>query len=129
MAELELVVGFNILRFDYHVLQPYLPEDWRPPPTLDILQEVYHTLGYRRSLAHLAEVTLGAAKSADGLQALRWWRQGRLEELAAYCRQDVILTRGLYHYGSMTGHLLYRDDDGQKMEVPVDFGNWQPDAI
>ena len=41
----------------------------------------------------------------------------------------MILTRGLYHYGSMTGHLLYRDDDGQKMEVPVDFGNWQPDAI
>jgi DEAD/DEAH box helicase domain-containing protein len=123
LAGLELVVGFNLLRFDYQVLSPYLPAGWRRPVTLDILEQVHHSLGYRRSLAHLATETLGATKSADGLQALRWWRQGRREEVAAYCRQDVALTRDLYLYGRENGYLLYRDPEGRKMQVPVDFVN------
>lgn len=123
LAGLELVVGFNLLRFDYRVLSPYLPAEWRWPATLDILDQVHHSLGYRRSLAQLAGETLGAAKSADGLTALRWWRQGRREELAAYCRQDVALTRDLYLYGRENGRLIYRDGEGQRMEVPVDFVN------
>jgi hypothetical protein len=123
LADLELVVGFNLLRFDYQVLLPYLPGGWQWPRTLDILDQVHQCLGYRRSLAHLAEETLGATKSADGLTALRWWRQGRHEEVAAYCRQDVALTRDLYLYGRQKGFLLYRDGEGQRMEVPVDFVN------
>ncbi|MDJ0782866.1 MAG: DEAD/DEAH box helicase [Desulfosarcinaceae bacterium] len=118
---LDLVVGFNLLRFDYRVLRPYLPDGWRPWATLDILEQVRQRLGYRRSLAHLAQETLNSAKTGDGLQALRWWRQGRLAELADYCRRDVALTHDLYRYGRRHGHLIYRDPEGQRMEVPVDF--------
>ena len=25
---------------------------------------------------------------ADGLQALRWWKEGKMDEIAAYCRMD-----------------------------------------
>jgi DEAD/DEAH box helicase domain-containing protein len=121
MADLDLVIGFNLLDFDYRVLRPYLPTDWRPPKTLDILAEVQSSLGYRRSLAHLARETLGTAKTADGLTALRWWREGHLDQLAEYCRRDVALTRDLYCFGLREGHLLYRDPEGRKMEVPVDF--------
>ncbi|MEJ2639408.1 MAG: ribonuclease H-like domain-containing protein [Desulfosarcinaceae bacterium] len=128
LASLELVVGFNLLRFDYQVMAPYLPAGWQWPATLDILQQVHHSLGYRRSLAHLATETLGATKSADGLAALRWWRQGRREAVAAYCRQDVALTRDLYLYGRENGHLIYRDGEGLRMEVPVDFVN-QPETL
>jgi DEAD/DEAH box helicase domain-containing protein len=123
MARLDLVVGFNLLHFDYHVLKPYLPTAWQPPATLDILDEVHRTLGYRRSLAHLAGETLGAAKTADGLQALRWWHAGRYAELAAYCRQDVAITRDLYRFGCKHGYLLYRDAEDRQMQVPVDFVN------
>jgi DEAD/DEAH box helicase domain-containing protein len=122
MAALDLMVGFNLLRFDYRVLTPYLPGDWHQPKTLDILAEVQRTLGYRRSLTHLALETLGVAKSGDGLAALRWWREGRLDKLADYCRRDVALTRALYDFGRRAGYLVYRDVEGRRMEVPVDFG-------
>lgn len=121
LARLDLVVGFNLLHFDYNVLKPYLPTAWQAPVTLDILDEVHRALGYRRSLAHLAGETLGAAKTADGLQALRWWREGRHAELAAYCRQDVVVTRDLYRFGCENGYLLYRDTGDRQMQVPVDF--------
>ena len=86
----DCVIGFNIKRFDYKVLTGYTDFDFKRLPTLDILEEVHHHLGYRLSLDHLARVTLGAKKSADGLQALKWWKQKRMRELLDYCRQDVV---------------------------------------
>ena len=68
--KLDLVVGFNIKRFDYRVLQPYTKIRLAEVPTLDILEEVNTVLGHRLSLNHLAEKTLGESKSGDGLLAL-----------------------------------------------------------
>jgi DEAD/DEAH box helicase domain-containing protein len=122
LEELELVVGFNLLRFDYRVLGAYTTADLARLPTLDIWQEVYRHLGFRLSLDALAGATLGAAKSADGLQAVAWWRQGRLEELAAYCRQDVEITLGLFRHGQEKGHLLYRrKGEDTRLRIPVDW--------
>ena len=69
----------------------------------------------------LAQATLGAPKSADGLQAVRWWRQGRLEELERYCRRDVELTRDLFRFGQEKGYLLYQRKEGPTLRVPVDW--------
>ncbi len=82
LRSLELVVGFNIKRFDYRVLSGYVNLSYASIPTLDILENVYNHLGYRISLEHLARVNLGSPKSADGLQALRWWKEGKIEEVA-----------------------------------------------
>jgi hypothetical protein len=96
IQQLDRVVGFNIKRFDYRVLSAYTRLDFSQIPTLDILEKVKDQLGYRLSLDHLASVTLNAGKTADGLDALRWWREGKMAKILEYCRSDVAITRDLY---------------------------------
>jgi DEAD/DEAH box helicase domain-containing protein len=117
----DLVVGFNIKRFDYQVLKGYTDFDFAKLANLDILEEVKKHLGFRLSLDHLASATLGAGKSADGLQALRWWQQGKILEIIAYCRKDVELTRDLYRYGAQNKYLLYTSKDQQTLRIPVEW--------
>ena len=121
LRQAERVVGFNIKRFDYRVLSGYSDFDFFSLPTLDLLANIHERLGYRLSLQRLATATLGAKKTADGLQALRWWRQGRIDEIVAYCREDVRLTRDLYRHGRDKGYLLFDNKAGQRVRVPVDF--------
>lgn len=121
LVEFDLVVGFNILRFDYAVLGGLSRFDFASLPTLDILGSVHQSLGYRLSLDHLARETLGAAKSASGTQALAWWKEGRTDEIIAYCRQDVAVTRDLFLFGLRHGHLLFRNKAGKPVRVPVDW--------
>ncbi|WP_300719000.1 DEAD/DEAH box helicase [uncultured Desulfovibrio sp.] len=121
MRAARLVVGFNSFRFDYAVLAPFAPFDLRALPGLDLLRRVQDSLKYRVSLDNLGQATLGEPKSADGLQALRWWREGRLDDIAAYCRKDVDLTRRLYLFGLEHGWLLFTNKAGQRVRVPVDL--------
>jgi DEAD/DEAH box helicase domain-containing protein len=84
-----------------------------------MLRHVHLVLGFRLSLQTLAEGTLGVGKSADGLQAVRWFRQGELEKVIEYCRRDVEITRELYEFGREHGHVLYWDRTGQMRKVHV----------
>jgi len=115
----DLVIGFNIKRFDYQVLKGYTDFDFMKLANLDILEAVKNQLGFRLSLDRLASATLGAGKTADGLQALEWWRQGKILEIIKYCRQDVKITRDLYRYGKYKGHLLYVDKSRESLRIPV----------
>ena len=121
LRQLDLVVGFNILRFDYAVLKGYSTFDFHSLPTLDLLAEVHTRLGYRLSLDHLGEHTLGKKKSADGLMALTWWKQGKIRQIIDYCRDDVELTRDLYLFGRDNRYLLFRNKAGMKVRVPVSW--------
>ena len=121
LVEFDLVVGFNILRFDYAVLGGLSRFDFSSLPTLDILGDIHAALGYRLSLDHLARETLGAAKSASGMQALAWWKEGRIGDIIAYCRQDVAVTRDLFLFGLRHGHLLFRNKAEKAVRVPVDW--------
>ncbi|MDY6904765.1 MAG: DEAD/DEAH box helicase [Thermodesulfobacteriota bacterium] len=121
LSELDLVIGFNNKRFDNRVLTGYSAFDFTSLPTLDLLEEAHKTLGYRLSLDNLAGATLGAQKTADGLQALLWWQQGRIDDIIKYCRKDVELTKDLYLYGRENGHLLFTNKAKQKVRLPV---NW-----
>ncbi|MFP4649977.1 MAG: DEAD/DEAH box helicase, partial [Desulfobacterales bacterium] len=105
LGRMDLVVGFNIKRFDYKVLSGYVNFSFKRLATLDILEDVHSHLGYRLSLEHLARVNLGAPKSADGLQALRWWKEGRIDEIISYCKKDVEITRDLFLLGRRQGFL------------------------
>jgi len=118
----DLVVGFNIERFDYRVLSGYTGIDYaKKLRTLDLLQEIHRRLGFRLSLNHLALETLGVEKSADGLQSLEWFKQGRLDLIESYCRKDVEILRDLYLFGRRMGYVFYRDREDRKLKIPV---NW-----
>jgi DEAD/DEAH box helicase domain-containing protein len=121
LREMDLVVGFNIIRFDYGVLAGAHPFPWRGLPTLDMLAHVHERLGYRVKLDNLAQATLDVGKSADGLQALKWWAEGRLDLITAYCRQDVAVTRDLYLFGRQNRYVLFSNKAGQKARLPVDW--------
>ena len=117
----DLVIGFNIKRFDYQVLRGYSDFNFQNLKNLDILEDVKKYLNFRLSLAHLATETLGESKTADGLQALQWWQEGRILEIIQYCRQDVKITRDLYRYGRDNGHLIFKDKQNQMIRIPVDW--------
>jgi DEAD/DEAH box helicase domain-containing protein len=117
----DLVVGFNHVRFDYEVLSAYTPERLQTLPNLDILLHVQAALGFRLKLDHLAEFTLGRKKSGHGLDAARWFREGRMDLIEKYCRDDVAITRDLYRFGLEKGFLLYRREGGGVSKIPVDW--------
>jgi DEAD/DEAH box helicase domain-containing protein len=116
------VVGYNIDRFDLEVLRGHSGKDVGRIRTHDMLTHIYRRLGFRLKLADVAEATLGVGKSADGLQSLRWWKEGRLDLIEEYCRRDVEVTRDVYRYGVNHGFILYRDRLGNALRLPVDWG-------
>jgi DNA polymerase III epsilon subunit-like protein len=117
----DLVVGFNILRFDYEVLHGYTSFDLRQLPTLDMLVNLANTLQHRLSLDAIATATFGVEKTAEGMQAIRWFKDGKLLEIAEYCCYDVKLTRLVHEYGLKHKQLHYHNRFGKKLTVPV---NW-----
>ncbi len=121
LCRADLVVGFNHVRFDYEVLHGYTVLDLTQIPALDLLWDLHKALNHRLTLDAVASATLGTEKTADGLEALRWFRQGRLMEIAEYCCYDVKITRLLHEFGREWGAVFYTDRRGQRFTVPV---NW-----
>jgi len=85
------------------------------------IDHIYRRLGFRIGLDSLAKATLGIAKSADGLQAVRWYREGRIQEVLDYCQHDVEITRRLYEYGRQNKHVRYQDRNYRTQMVPVSW--------
>jgi DEAD/DEAH box helicase domain-containing protein len=124
VAELQradLVVGFNNLRFDYEVLHGYTPLDLGQVPTLDMLVELQKKLQHRVSLDAVASATLGVEKTSEGMQAIRWFKEGKLLEIAEYCCYDVKITRLIHEYGAAQRQLFYKNRFGSKLSVAVSW--------
>jgi RNase_H superfamily len=117
----DLVVGFNSLRFDYEVLHGYTALDLRQLPTLDLMVDLQNQLQHRLSLDSIATATLGVEKTAEGLQAIEWFREGKLLEIAEYCCYDVKITKLVHEYGAQNHRVHYHNRFGKKLTVPV---NW-----
>jgi DEAD/DEAH box helicase domain-containing protein len=117
------VIGFNIISFDYAVLKPYAPnENFRSFRSTDMLQDIFRTLGFRLSLDSIAKASLGATKTADGVQSVEWFKNGELDKVAEYCKADVDITRRVYEFGRDNGFVHYYSKLGSKLKVIV---NWK----
>jgi hypothetical protein len=115
----DLIVGFNNLRFDYEVLHGYTSLDLRQLPTLDMLVELQNELKHRLSLDSIATATFGVEKTAEGLQAIAWYKEGKLLEIAEYCCYDVKITKLVHEYGVQNRRLHYHNKFVKKLTVPV----------
>jgi len=121
LQKFDKVIGFNHVKFDYAVLNGLHPFNFRGLSNLDLLMEVHARLGYRVKLDNIAQATLDIGKSADGLMALKWWQEGRLDLITEYCQQDVAVTRDVYLFGRENGHIFFTNKAGQKVKLPIDW--------
>lgn len=117
----ELIVGYNVQRFDYEVLRAYTSDPLADLPTVDLLLHLRVALGWRPRLDDVAAATLGEQKDGDGLAAVRWFREGQIDKVAVYCQRDVELTWRLYDFGRRHRHVAVFDRYRRTQQVPVDW--------
>ena len=55
----------------------------------------------------------------DGLQSLEWWKQGRIDEIERYCREDVRILRDLFDHARERGHLIFKTKGGERVKLPM----------
>lgn len=120
LTSADAVVGFNHVEFDYEVLTAYTSGNLRALENIDMLLHIHEKTGFRVSLDHLAKVSLGRKKSSDGLQAIEWYKQGKMQLIEEYCREDVAITRALYYRGRDKGHVSMMNR-GKRVNVEVDW--------
>lgn len=118
----DLVVGYNVRRFDYEVLMGYTILDLpHHIPTLDLLEVVEKAAGHRLSLDAIATATLGVGKTGDGLDAIRWWREGKMREIAEYCCFDVKVTKLVHEFAQTHGMLYFVDRFSRRKKLEIKF--------
>ena len=123
----DLVVGFNVLNFDYHVLMGYTILDLVSElPTADLMADMEKRVGHRLGLDAIAQATLGIQKTAVGLDAIRWWREGRIIEIAEYCCFDVKVTRLVHEHGCRHKELFFHDRFARKQRIEIDWAHLEP---
>jgi DEAD/DEAH box helicase domain-containing protein len=103
------IIGYNIKDFDFEVIQPYLNFNIMEVPYLDLLAEIEKVLHHRIKLDIVAQGTLGTGKSGNGLEAILYYQNGRMDLLKKYCLDDVKITKQVYDYVLKNEKLLYKD--------------------
>lgn len=123
LEKADALVGYNSNHFDIPLLNKYYPGDLTTIKSIDLLEEIRKSLGRRLRLDSVAEATVGAKKSAHGLQAVRWWREGKIDEIKKYCEQDVKVTKKIFDYALKHQHVKFKDGS-RKREIPLDTSDW-----
>ena len=112
LKQANLLVGFNNDHFDTPILNKYYQFDLFSIASFDILREFRAKTGKRLGLDAIAGMTLGTHKSGTGANAMTLYREGKLQELADYCLNDVKLTKDMFEYCIAQQHLIYPSKDG-----------------
>jgi DEAD/DEAH box helicase domain-containing protein len=127
----DLLITYNGDHFDIPLLNKYYKRDGRGDLTtirsLDILKEIKHSYGRRMKLDQVAEGTLGAHKSGNGLEAIVWWRTGQVDKIIKYCTDDVRITKEVYEYAMKNNRLIFKEGPFMK-EIKLDTKHWEPVA-
>jgi len=93
MAQFERVISFNGERFDFTVLGRYGDVSVLREKSWDLLTLINKSAGHRVKLQQVAEAfKTPAAKSADGLTAVKWWKSRKFDKRMSgfeYCKGDV----------------------------------------
>jgi uncharacterized protein YprB with RNaseH-like and TPR domain len=125
----DMFITFNGDHFDIPLLNKYYPGDLLKVKSLDLLKEMHKSAGRRMKLDQIAEGTLGKQKDGNGLDALKWWKNGEIEKVKKYCLEDVRITKDVYEYALKNGKLIFKEGPNLK-EVKLDTSGWEilPDS-
>ncbi len=119
----DLIIGYNIIEFDFPVLEAYFPINLPQTKICDIFKIIYKKHKIYLKLDNIAEATLGAGKIAHGLDAIRFYREGNFAKLKEYCDSDVQITTDLYDFINENGYFYYNDGLGQKRKLELSLSN------
>jgi DEAD/DEAH box helicase domain-containing protein len=121
LLQADLVVGYNHISFDYEVLMAHTVMDLKDQiRSLDLMIDLEKVLGHRIKLDAVASATLGGlSKTADGLDAIRWWQQGEILKIAEYCCFDVKVTKCVHEFGMKHGYVNYLDRTKRMQQAKV----------
>ena len=133
LASADLVIGYNHISFDYPVLEGYhLFSLADKCISLDLMVSIEEKIGHRIKLESVASATLGAGKTAQGLDAIRWWREGKYREVAEYCCYDVKVTKLVHEFGAKNGYIKYDDKSSDFVTlrtISSDLAEFKPPSI
>lgn len=115
----EKIVSFNGIAFDYEVLRPYgLQPELLYPKSFDILDRIKRVLGHRVSLQSVAQATLNEHKTRTGVEAVRLFKEGKIEDVIDYCKHDVEITNRIYQFIRENGYCNYLTLNSQIVPTP-----------
>ena len=117
----ERIIGYNSKGFDAPILDKYYPGDINVIPHLDLLEKIKESCGHRYKLDDIAKATLEISKSANGLAAIKWYEEGKIDEIKKYCEQDVKVTKEIYEFGKKNKMLYTATLTGELMPIAVNF--------
>ena len=120
----DMIIGYNSDHFDIPLLNKYYSGDLTKIKSLDILKEIKKSYGRRMKLDQIAEGTFGIHKSGNGLEAVKWWRDGEYEKVIKYCTDDVKITKDVYEYARANNKLIFKEG-GELITIPLDTKNWE----
>ncbi len=119
VANRDIVVGFNSMRFDQKVLEAcWGPDFWvESARQYDILREIWRAVGLDvdkfvfkthggYSLDAVADMNLGMKKTGHGALAPIQWQEGNIGAVIDYCLEDVRITRLLFNDIIRNGKLI-----------------------
>lgn len=121
LEQADVIVGFNIDGFDMPTFSDYYQGDISRIPTLDLMGRIKASAGHRIGLDAVAQETLGIGKTGDGLDAIKYYQTGQLDQLRDYCLQDVAVTRDVYDFGLQKGFVKFKNKWNRLIECSVDF--------
>jgi DEAD/DEAH box helicase domain-containing protein len=122
----DLLIGFNSNHFDIPLLDKYYAGNLFDIKSIDLLEKIYTSLGRRIKLDHIAQATLGEAKSGNGLESIIWWKNGEIDKVVEYCKQDVKVTKNVYDFAMKHGLLKYpKNSQGEKGDIKLDTSDWE----
>jgi hypothetical protein len=120
LLKADLVVGYNTINFDYEVLMGYTILDLpHQLVSLDLLVEIEKIAGFKPKLDNIAQTTLGVGKTADGVDAIKWWREKRVMDIAEYCCYDVKVTKLVHEHAVSNKELFYTDKFNRKQKIEI----------
>jgi DNA polymerase elongation subunit (family B) len=124
LEKADILIGYNSDHFDIPILNKYYTGDLTKIKSIDLLKEIKNVLGRRLRLDSVAAATLGKGKSGHGLEAQKWWAEGKFDKVREYCLDDVRITKELYDYARKNGSLKYKDYEGAR-EIKLDTSKWE----
>ncbi|MFA7216792.1 MAG: ribonuclease H-like domain-containing protein [Candidatus Paceibacterota bacterium] len=129
IGKADLFITYNGDHFDIPLLNKYYKKaglgDLNQIRSLDILKEIKNTYGRRMKLDQIAEGTFGSHKSANGLEAVVWWKKGEIDKIRKYCLDDVKITKDVYEYAMKNKKLIFKEGPFTK-EIKLDTKHWEP---